>query len=87
MRTLHCTVVKGLILLGLGKYQLQVIPEAGHFIHEDQPRKTAMLVLDFYRRNVRNALVLPPKVGQMIKESKTASTKSITPGCKNGNIL
>ncbi|KAL8876617.1 MAG: hypothetical protein Q9198_005218 [Flavoplaca austrocitrina] len=62
------------------RYQLQVLPEAGHFIHEDQPRKTAMLVLDFYRRNVRSALVLPPKVSQMMKETKTVNTRSITPG-------
>jgi len=50
-----------------GKYQLQVFPEAGHFIHEDQAEKTAMVVADFYRRNDRSALVLPPKVGEMLK--------------------
>lgn len=50
-----------------GKYQLQVFPEAGHFIHEDQAEKTAMIVADFYRRNDRSALVLPPKVGAMSK--------------------
>lgn len=47
-----------------GKYQLQVFPEAGHFIQEDQAEKTAMVVADFYRRNDRSALVLPPKVGK-----------------------
>ena len=46
-----------------GKYQLQVFPEAGHFVHEDQPAKTAQVVADFFRRNDRGALVLPPKVG------------------------
>ncbi len=51
-----------------GKYQLQVFPEAGHFIHEDQPGKTAMIVADFYRRNDRSALVLPPKVGDVMKK-------------------
>ncbi|KAL6715890.1 Protein phosphatase methylesterase 1 [Lecanora helva] len=50
-----------------GKYQLQVFPEAGHFVHEDQAEKTAMIVADFYRRNDRSALVLPPKVGAMPK--------------------
>lgn len=50
-----------------GKYQLQVFPDAGHFIHEDQAQKTAMVVADFYRRNDRSALVLPPKVGDMLK--------------------
>ncbi|KAI4160646.1 MAG: hypothetical protein LQ342_005579 [Letrouitia transgressa] len=47
-----------------GKYQLQVFPDAGHFIHEDQAEKTAVVVADFYRRNDRSALVLPPKVGE-----------------------
>ena len=50
-----------------GKYQLQVFPEAGHFIHEDQAEKTAMVVADFYRRNDRSALVLPPKVDDLLK--------------------
>ncbi|KAK4698139.1 protein phosphatase methylesterase 1, partial [Lecanoromycetidae sp. Uapishka_2] len=50
-----------------GKYQLQVFPEAGHFIHEDQAEKTAMVVADFYKRNDRSALVLPPKVSDMLK--------------------
>ncbi|KKK20405.1 carboxylesterase-mitochondrial 37S ribosomal protein [Aspergillus rambellii] len=48
-----------------GKYQLQVFPEAGHFIHEDQPAKTAQVLVDFYKRNDRSALVLPPKVADM----------------------
>ncbi|OKO96375.1 Protein phosphatase methylesterase 1 [Penicillium subrubescens] len=48
-----------------GKYQLQVFPEAGHFIQEDQPSKTAQVLADFYRRNDRSALVLPPKVGDL----------------------
>lgn len=49
-----------------GKYQLQVFPDAGHFIHEDQPVKTAQVLVDFYKRNDRSALVLPPKVGDML---------------------
>ncbi|KAL1956317.1 hypothetical protein VTO42DRAFT_7400 [Malbranchea cinnamomea] len=49
-----------------GKYQLQVFPEAGHFIHEDQPAKTAQVLIDFYKRNDRSALVLPPKVGDIL---------------------
>ncbi|EEH16127.1 hypothetical protein PABG_06214 [Paracoccidioides brasiliensis Pb03] len=48
-----------------GKYQLQVFPEAGHFIQEDQPAKTAQILVDFYKRNDRSALVLPPKVGDI----------------------
>lgn len=48
-----------------GKYQLQVFPDAGHFIQEDQPAKTAQVLVDFYKRNDRSALVLPPKVADM----------------------
>lgn len=53
-----------------GKYQLQVFPDAGHFIQEDQPAKTANVVADFYRRNDRSGLVLPPKVGDLIRQGK-----------------
>ncbi|KAJ9657156.1 Protein phosphatase methylesterase 1 [Neophaeococcomyces mojaviensis] len=53
-----------------GKYQLQVFPDAGHFVHEDQPEKTAMIVADFWRRNDRSTLVLPPKVDDLIKQGK-----------------
>lgn len=53
-----------------GKYALQVFPEAGHFIHEDLPEKTALTLVDFYRRNDRSALVLPPKVSDLLKQGK-----------------
>lgn len=59
-----------------GKYQLQVFPEAGHFLHEDQPEKTAMVIADFYRRNDRSTLVLPPKVDDLIKQGKLKAPKS-----------
>ena len=52
-----------------GKYQLQVFPEAGHFIQEDQPTKTAQVLVDFFKRNDRGALVLPPKVADMQAEA------------------
>lgn len=48
-----------------GKYQLQVFPEAGHFVHEDQPAKVAAVVAEFWRRNNRLGLVLPRKVGKV----------------------
>ncbi|KAI9720364.1 MAG: Protein phosphatase methylesterase 1 [Candelaria pacifica] len=51
-----------------GKYQLQVFPDAGHFIHEDLPEKTAISLVDFYKRNDRSALVLPPKVGDLLNK-------------------
>ncbi len=54
----------------VGKYALQVFPEAGHFIHEDLPEKTAIVIVDFYKRNDRSALVLPPKVSEMLRAGK-----------------
>ncbi|KAH8602703.1 Alpha/Beta hydrolase protein [Bisporella sp. PMI_857] len=53
-----------------GKYALQVFPEAGHFIHEDLPEKTAMVIVDFYKRNDRSSLVLPPKVSDLLKAGR-----------------
>ncbi|KAF7958641.1 hypothetical protein EAE96_002180 [Botrytis aclada] len=53
-----------------GKYALQVFPEAGHFVHEDLPEKTAMVLVDFYSRNDRSALILPPKVSDLIRAGK-----------------
>ncbi|KAI9371976.1 Alpha/Beta hydrolase protein [Aspergillus egyptiacus] len=61
-----------------GKYQLQVFPDAGHFIHEDQPARTAQVLVDFYKRNDRSALVLPPKVADM--QASAAMKKSGGPG-------
>lgn len=40
-----------------GKFQLTVIPEAGHFVQEDCPEKTADVVAEFWRRNDRGAMV------------------------------
>ncbi|KAK6342740.1 carboxyl methyl esterase activity protein [Orbilia javanica] len=48
-----------------GKYQLLVLPEVGHFLHEDAPEKTAVALVEFYKRNDRSALVLPKKVWEM----------------------
>ncbi|CUS10147.1 unnamed protein product [Tuber aestivum] len=50
-----------------GKYQLVVLPEVGHFLHEDAPGKTAGTLVEFYKRNDRSGLVLPPKVSDMYK--------------------
>jgi protein phosphatase methylesterase 1 len=55
---------------GIGKYALQVFPEAGHFIHEDLPEKTAIALVDFHRRNDRSAMVLPPKVSELLAQGK-----------------
>ncbi|EPS40960.1 hypothetical protein H072_5160 [Dactylellina haptotyla CBS 200.50] len=48
-----------------GKYQLLVLPEVGHFVHEDAPEKTAVALVEFYKRNDRTAIVLPKKVWEM----------------------
>lgn len=40
-----------------GKYQLIVFQEAGHFLHEDEPYKTALSLVEFWIRNGR-----PPKI-------------------------
>lgn len=53
-----------------GKFQLVVFPEAGHFVQEDLPSKTADSLVEFLRRNDRSALVLPPKVSDLIAQGK-----------------
>ncbi|OCK81020.1 protein phosphatase methylesteras-like protein 1 [Lepidopterella palustris CBS 459.81] len=50
-----------------GKFQLHVFPAAGHFIQEDLPEKTAEVVVEFVKRNDRSTLILPPKVGDLLK--------------------
>ena len=58
------------INLHTGKFQLQVFPAAGHFLQEDLPEKTAEVVVEFAKRNDRSALVLPQKVGDLLKQGK-----------------
>ena len=53
-----------------GKFQLVVLPEAGHFIQEDVPDRTAELLVEFFRRNDRSTLVLPPKVSDLLAQGK-----------------
>ncbi|KAK3115173.1 Protein phosphatase methylesterase 1 [Teratosphaeriaceae sp. CCFEE 6253] len=53
-----------------GKFQLVVVPEAGHFVQEDVPEKTAGLLVEFFRRNDRSAMVLPPKVSELLAMGK-----------------
>jgi len=53
-----------------GKFQLQVFPEAGHFVQEDSPEKTAEAMVEFYKRNDRSALALPPKVSELLAQGK-----------------
>ncbi|KAF0531753.1 protein phosphatase methylesterase [Gigaspora margarita] len=42
-----------------GKYQLMVLPEAGHMVQEDIPERTASALVDFWKRNEK--LILPVK--------------------------
>ncbi len=60
-----------------GKYALQVFPEAGHFIHEDLPEKTAIALVDFHRRNDRSALVLPPAISELLAQGKKVSSREL----------
>lgn len=53
-----------------GKFQLTVIPEAGHFVQEDVPEKAANLHVEFFKRNDRSQMVLPPKVSDLIAQGK-----------------
>ncbi|KAK9475116.1 protein phosphatase methylesterase 1, partial [Dipodascopsis tothii] len=43
-----------------GRYQLEVVPDAGHFVHEDRAGTVGGLLAEFWRRNSRSAPVLPP---------------------------
>ena len=53
-----------------GKFQMQVFPDAGHFVQEDLPEQTADIVVEFFKRNDRSNLVLPPKVSDLIAQGK-----------------
>jgi protein phosphatase methylesterase 1 len=53
-----------------GKFQLSVFPAAGHFLQEDQPEKTAEVIVEFVKRNDRSTLVLPPKVSDLLAQGK-----------------
>ncbi len=47
-----------------GKFQLEIFPDVGHFLHEDSPLKTASVLHEFALRNARGSLQLPKKVGE-----------------------
>lgn len=53
-----------------GKFQLVVIPEAGHFVQEDAAEKTAGVLVEFFKRNDRSQMVLPPKVSELLAQGK-----------------
>ncbi|TXT15536.1 hypothetical protein VHUM_00039 [Vanrija humicola] len=45
-----------------GKFQLEVMQDVGHYLHEDDPETLATTLVAFWRRNTQ-VLVLPPKIG------------------------
>lgn len=47
-----------------GKFQLSVLSDVGHSLHEDAPRRLAELLSEFWRRNDREVLKGVKKVGQ-----------------------
>jgi protein phosphatase methylesterase 1 len=58
------------VLTSIGKFQLHVVPEAGHFVQEDAPQKTAIMIAEFFKRNDQSTLVLPPKVSDLLAQGK-----------------
>lgn len=47
-----------------GKYQLVVFQDSGHFIQEDSPIKTAITLIDFWKRNDSRNVVIKTNWGQ-----------------------
>ena len=47
-----------------GKFQLVVVPDTGHMIHEDNPARLAEILVEFWRRNAR-VVVGVKKVGEL----------------------
>ncbi|QLQ80928.1 hypothetical protein HG537_0E02830 [Torulaspora globosa] len=47
-----------------GKYQLVVFQDSGHFIQEDVPRKTAITLIDFWKRNDSKSTVIKTNWGE-----------------------
>ncbi|KAL3241577.1 phosphoprotein phosphatase methylesterase 1 [Nakaseomyces bracarensis] len=50
-----------------GKYQLVVFQESGHFIQEDAPKKTAITLIDFWKRNDNKNVVIKSNWGSAKK--------------------
>ncbi|KAG8824764.1 Protein with carboxyl methyl esterase activity [Serendipita sp. 400] len=47
-----------------GKFQMEVVPDVGHMLHEDNPRKIAQVLVEFWRRNER-VVIGVKKVGEL----------------------
>ncbi|CCK68889.1 phosphoprotein phosphatase methylesterase 1 KNAG_0B04550 [Huiozyma naganishii CBS 8797] len=50
-----------------GKYQLVVFQDSGHFIQEDVPTKTALTLIDFWKRNDNRNVVIKSNWGKAVK--------------------
>lgn len=50
-----------------GKYQLVVFQDSGHFIQEDSPKKTAITLIDFWKRNDNKNVVIKSNWGSANK--------------------
>ncbi|KAI3634696.1 hypothetical protein MIR68_007077 [Amoeboaphelidium protococcarum] len=46
-----------------GKFQMTILTNVGHYVHEDKPEETARVLVEFWKRNSR--IILPPKVGSL----------------------
>ncbi|KAK9239241.1 Alpha/Beta hydrolase protein [Lipomyces kononenkoae] len=60
-----------------GKYQLEVLPEVGHFIQEDAPEKLAALLEQFWHRNRRGAAL---EIKALNTHAALWASSSATPG-------
>ncbi|KAG9056014.1 Protein with carboxyl methyl esterase activity [Serendipita sp. 407] len=47
-----------------GKFQMEVVPDVGHMLHEDNPRKIAQVLVEFWKRNER-VVIGVKKVGEL----------------------
>lgn len=52
-----------------GKYQLIVFQDSGHFIQEDVPKKTAVSIIEFWRRSDNKNTVIKTNWGQTQKKT------------------
>nr|ODN99978.1 protein phosphatase methylesterase 1 [Cryptococcus depauperatus CBS 7855] len=59
-----------------GKFQLEVMKDVGHYLHEDNPAALASTLVTFWRRNTR-VLALPPKIGAPHNKSEPIEVKLV----------
>ncbi|KAK4684656.1 protein phosphatase methylesterase 1, partial [Tremellales sp. Uapishka_1] len=59
-----------------GKFQLDVMSDAGHYLHEDDPATLAATLVTFWRRNTR-VLVLPPKIGEPLSRQRSVELRRV----------